>query len=882
MGFSLVICNLPQFKSTTVSQKKKQGPVKAKPINTEVNSKPATNNETAAKSSQKQGKPFVQPVADFFDQLGNKAPLVALGLILFIGVIVFRDFLFFNKVYFFKDIGSDTLNYSYPYAHTVADYISKYGIPKWSFNFGIGQSLFPFFLRDPFDIILYIAGKDHFVYAMAYKEFIKIVLGGFTFYYYLRTIKLSEYASMIGGVLFAYSGFMIVGSGWYIFSFEAFNMALMLLGFELLFSQNKWFLFLLAIFLICISQPFNLFVYGVFFVTYVFFRYFQEGVFSWKAIGIMFLKIAGLGILAILLSGPFMLENVVQLLESPRGSGNTSYTNLFSNAPMFGLSQITDLGVSVMRFFSSDMLGTGNDLIVGMVTNTNTLEAPMFYCGLPCLLLMPQVFPFLTRKVKISFLVIIVLWMAPIIFPYFRFAFWLFTGNYFRGYSIIVAFFMMYFSLFALDLIVQKKKINIIILVITLVCLYALLNYHYFPDVDEIKAMLRNTPAANTNFQDKEVINSSIFVFVSVMLLVYAVILFFMGRKDSPVYLKYLFMGVLVFELIYLSNISVNGRDTMLSTEVASKTKGYNDYSVEAINYIKQNDHSFYRIDKVYGSSPAMHYSINDGMAQDYMGTSGYSPFNEITYVLYLQLMGLASKENELQSRWAVGVAYHPILESENQVKYLLAKGPINFLSRATSDSLATFGNVTVYRNKYVLPLGYTYGTFLRSSNFVHLSPDQKEYMSLRACVVDDSDANKMNGFREFNLNDTSHIFSFDLYKQYTDDLRKDTLNITHFGQTHITGKIDLPEQRMMYLSIPFDKGWTVRVDGQVKNKIALFGGMTGILLPQGHHEIELSYELRFFGYGVYLSIIGLILLGGLWFYLGKKKAAAEGRVAGQ
>ena len=837
-----------------VSVKKKSEPVKAKVDAVTSNSEPVKAKVEPAKQYAKAPPTDSTPPSDFFTTLGGKAPWMALGLILLIGIFVFKDFLFLDKVYFFKDIGSDTLNFSYAFTRQVADYVSKYGLPKWSFNFGVGQSLFPFVLRDPFDIILYLGGKGNIYYLMGYVEFLKIVLGGFTFYYYLKSVKISDYSSMIGGILFSFSGFMIVGSGWYIFSFEAFNMALMLLGFELLFSKNKWLTFVIAIALICISQPFNLFIYGVFFICYVVLRLYQTESMNTKTAVPLFLKIAGLGILAILVSGTFLLENVVQLIESPRGSGNTSYVNIFMNAPMFRMQEITELGTSVMRFFSSDLLGTGNEFKGNL--NSNTLEAPMFYCGIPSLILMPQVFQFLNKRVRIAFIVMIALWIFPILFPYFRFALWLFTGNYYRGYSILVAFFMMYYSLMALDLILQKKKVNIIILIASVVVLFMLLNYPYFPD--------------------KESIVPAIYAMVSVLILAYAAIIFLMARPNSPVYMKYIFMGLVVLELMYMTNISINDRQTIPTSELSQKV-GYNDYTKEAVAFIKKSDPGFYRIDKVYASSPAMHFSINDGMAQDYFGTSGYSPFNEISYILYLQLTGIAHKENELQSRWAVGLAYRPILEAENQVKYLLSKGPVSPISRGASDSITSFGDVRILKNKYFVPLGYTHSAFMKESTFLKLSTDQKDYVSLKCCVVKDEDAGKLTGMKELGLQDSIvGGFGFQQYGDFINALRQDTMTMVKFTETNIQGKIDLPQNKMMYLSIPYDEGWHVKVDGQPHEKLVLSAGMTGVMLTKGSHTIELYYELRYFMKGVYMSIFGLIILIGLLVYTSKMRKPAD------
>jgi hypothetical protein len=291
----------------------------------------------------------IKPIPDF-DKLGNKAYLLVLGLIVFIEVIVFRNY-FFEKVYCFKDIGSDSLNEFYPFQYLRADYIAKYGIPKWSFSLGMGQSIFQFLLRDPFDIFLYFAGKDHIIYCIVYKEIAKILFGGIIFFFYLKTLQLSNYTSIIGSLLFAFCGFMIVGSEWQEFSFQAFNMALLLLAFELLFIKQKWYLFPIAIFLIGVSMPFNLYLYGVFLAFYTVFRHFQTGVFNFKKIGSLFLKIIALGIIGLLLSAPFLIENTVQLIESPRGNGGSSLISILSSAPLFSFIDKIQLGTCIMRFF---------------------------------------------------------------------------------------------------------------------------------------------------------------------------------------------------------------------------------------------------------------------------------------------------------------------------------------------------------------------------------------------------------------------------------------------------------------------------------------------------------------------------------------------------
>ncbi|HTA61465.1 MAG TPA: YfhO family protein, partial [Bacteroidia bacterium] len=575
-----------------------------------------TRNQTDATSSN---------LTDFFETLGSKAVWLCLGLIGLVALIVFKDFIFQQKIYLFKDIGSDSLNASWPWMIHSADYISKYGIPSWSFNMGMGQNILSFSFYDPFDYILYFFGRNNMPYLIVYKEIAKILLAGFLFFKYLKLLRVSNYTATIGAMLYSFSGYMIVGSGWFLFSFEVLNAALLLLCFELLYQKNKWHWFVLPIFLIGISRPFNFWPYAVFLFLYIIFRIIQtEEKLDIKKTSLLFAKIIGVSIIGIGLSAPIFLEHLQVMIESPRGSGPDSYFHILSSAPMFHTTDKVQFGTGIMRFFSSDILGSG----INFKGWQNLLEAPIFYCGLPCLLLFPQLFQFLSKPVKRAALVLLAIWLLPIIFPYFRQAIWLFSGDYYRTYSFFVGLVLLFFSINSFDKIVSQHKLNILSLAVTLALLLVLINYPFF--------------------QDKKAVDGGIRFFAEMFLIFYAIMLYSISKKQNNISYKYAFLAGLFIELIYFSWCTVNRRDTVKVADLKQPI-GYNDYSNQAINYLKETDHSFYRVDKNYFSSPAIHGSLNDGMVQNYYGTSSYNAFNQKYYIDYLKTMGVLSKVNELE-----------------------------------------------------------------------------------------------------------------------------------------------------------------------------------------------------------------------------------------
>ena len=216
-------------------------------------------------------------------------------------------------------------------------------------------------------------------------------------------------------------------------------------------------------------MAYNFIPYAMLIFFYSLFRYIGER--GWNTQGyIRFM--AGTLLYALMgfgLSALFSISGLVAMANSPRVAGDVSFfADLMGK---FGFESSLHYATAVMRTFSNDLLGTGSEYL----GYRNYLEAPMFYCGLSALLLAPQVFGFLDKKKKILFGIAAFMFIAPVIFPFFRYAFWLFAGDYYRGFSLVVSGGLLYFALHALHHILETGKISVINLGVTLVILLAFL-----------------------------------------------------------------------------------------------------------------------------------------------------------------------------------------------------------------------------------------------------------------------------------------------------------------------------------------------------------------------------------------------------------------------
>ncbi len=774
-----------------------------------------------------------------FDKLiYERGYLILFILIVIIGIFVFKDYIFLKSLYLFKDIGSDTLNIGYPQLVHISEYLRTEGIPKWSFNQGMGQNIFPFALGNPFDLILYMLGKDYLAYGIVYVEFLKIILGGIIFYLYLRTVSLTRYASIVGGILFSFSGFMILGGGWYIFSTKAVYGALLLFSFEKLFKEKSWVFFPVPIALIASLQPFDLYLYGVFLFIYTIFRYVDEKGLDIRGFSILLFKMAGLCALGVAISSVFLLSSILQIMESPRISGDASYFGALLSKPVFGFADTTHYITAVMRLFSNDLLGTGS-FYRGW---SNYLEAPMFYSGLMSLILVPQVFIFLNRRQKILYLIIAGCFILPVIFPFFRYAFWLFSGDYYRGFSFFISLMLLFFSLKALDRIDKSKRINLALLVMTSGLLLGVLYYPY--------------QAAINNLIDNEIRTLTV-----VFLVVYTVIIYLLGLRKLSSFVKAVLLVLICIELAFFSSITANRRLMMSSNEFNQKV-GYNDYTNDAVAFLNHIDKGFYRINKDYSSGTAIHGSLNDAKVQNYKGVSSYHQFNQQYYVKFLHALEILHGNVESETRWIRGLRAHPLLQTFASVKYNLSKSDNPAFTKSGYYIIKRFGDVQILRNKYFLPLGFTYDKYIIDSDFQKLSIPQKDIILLRSFVIADAENREFQGLTRLDLHDIMNNpdFDFHQYGKLVHARSKDVLKIVEYNQNVIKGTISLDKMKLLFFSIPYDRGWSAKVDGKKVQPRLVNIGFIGLLLDKGEHIVELEFHPPYLLAGAVVSSASILL----------------------
>ena len=107
--------------------------------------------------------------------------------------------------------------------------------------------------------------------------------------------------------------------------------------------------------------------------------------------------------------------------------------------------------------------------------------------------------------------------------------------------------------------------------------------------------------------------------------------------------------------------------------------------------------------------------------------------------------------------------------------------------------------------------------------------------------------------------------------------MQENAWNLTSVKGNHLSGTIHAQEDQTLFFSIPYDKGWTVKIDGKKVKTKALGKAFLTVKAPEGKHKVSLTYVSAGFKEGAILSVAGFaIFILIMLFFQRKKKAAVK------
>lgn len=135
--------------------------------------------------------------------------------------------------------------------------------------------------------------------------------------------------------------------------------------------------------------------------------------------------------------------------------------------------------------------------------------------------------------------------------------------------------------------------------------------------------------------------------------------------------------------------------------------------------------------------------------------------------------------------------------------------------------------------------------------NLVRLGTFEDEKLNLMIQFKNDSGSVSVPEFYTLNYSDLERSIN---------NLKDEALEIKEYSDTQVTGEITVQDQeRILFLSIPYDENWKVIVDGE-DTPYKKVGNFIGVPLSEGTHSIHLKYTPKMLYLTMAISAISLLL----------------------
>lgn len=760
--------------------------------------------------------------------------LVLFGLQLVAIAVIFPSFLTGKAYFAYTDIGSDTFTFYAPIVAHMAHALHGDGYTGWSFGIGLGSAT-ALWLADVFNWLHMLGGADNVLPLRIWIYLLKLLLGGAAFLFLLRCYLTRWEAQVVGALAYTFCGYIVINGQWdseaTVFIFLP--LILWAITHHLRSGKLVWLPLVIAASLVS----------GAFFVSLGVFLALTGLAFvltsdSPKAMVMAWLtRIVPLTALGFLLAAPALLPMVYQYLDSSRVSGGQ---NLFDKVleQSLRLNEWPLILAQLGSLFHKDIFGIGSQYR----GYWNYLEGPGFYIGVLPLILLTQLWRG-SRTDRRALLLGLAATLAYIVLPVFRNAAMGFAVPYFRVSTLWVTLLLLLLACKALDQ-VLRDGVDGAMLTLGAAVFALLLAWCSLGSLREAIVMAHVGKLA-------------LLATLGVLVLLLANRQWLPAKALAPALL-----GLVLLDVLLIARASYSqGRDI-----VTPQTNAYQDGTVQALQAIRAADVGVYRVEKTYHS-----VGLADALMQDYMGVASYA-FHSKGVVDFNVAMGQLPPAQPDQAvnytNWIPDADARFVLNSLLGVKYLISREPVQMPAfRLVNQS----GALLIYRNDMALPLGFVQTRQLSQKDFQQLDSFEakrsqvfKDITIINAVVLDEL----RPGFGEpFDLRSLLSAPALTLEENYfkpARSLQASGLQVTSFASNRIAGSIKAEANGVLVFSIPFNRGWSLTVDGKPTALLRANFGLLGAPVTAGNHQISLTYQIPGWRLGTALGLAGWLALAGL------------------
>lgn len=584
------------------------------------------------------------------------------------------------------------------------------GHPKlvmWDMSLGYGADILStlnyYAIGDPLNLLYGFVSPKNTETMYDFMILLRMYLAGITFIMYARKMKKRSYGTVIGALVYVFSGFCFrLGLRHPFFINPMIYFPLLCLGIEKIYQRERPYVFIFAVCVSAMSNYYFLYMLTIFVVIYAwirFYKYTEEN--KMKNFFLTILKFGIYYTLGIAMAAVILLPSVIGFLGNGRYGNGVDWKSLIVYPGKYYL------------LFIENFIGYGN-----MGSNTNAGYLPIVGIVVLFTLFSQRM---KHKKYRVAFIASIIALILPI-FGYAFNGFSYANNRWAFALSFIVALLTaeMYPRLFVMS---KRQQIGIGagIIIYTVFCIIV-------------------------NASGEEILKNKGIMAACGLIAVFYILLLIFQRLGYDTQKRIVRVSMAILLLI---SVGVHGyyrfdpKGYAYTQEFMDQGQAYRTLKEDNIRMLsKVNDPSVYRVHaegyryKNYGlinhlNTISGYYSITAKCVTDTI--KGYDTLG----------MQYADKYKGVDQRLGLlslaGVKYITVAHNSQVAKDVSSKGDVPYEVEKQSKK----GNITLYKNKYALPFAYAYDSYMTEQQYEQLNGIGKEQAMLAQIILNQHPADK-------------------------------------------------------------------------------------------------------------------------------------------
>ena len=584
------------------------------------------------------------------------------------------------------------------------------GHPKlvmWDMSLGYGADILStlnyYAIGDPLNLLYGFVSPKNTETMYNFMIVLRMYLAGITFIMYARKMKKRSYGTVIGALVYVFSGFCFrLGLRHPFFINPMIYFPLLCLGIEKIYQRERPYVFIFAVCVSAMSNYYFLYMLTIFAVIYAWIRFYKYS--EENKIKTFFLTILKFGMyytLGIAMAAVILLPSVIGFLGNGRYGNGADWKSLIVYPGKYYL------------LFIENFIGYGN-----MGSNTNAGYLPIVGIVVLFTLFSQRM---KHKKYRAAFIASIIALILPI-FGYAFNGFSYANNRWAFALSFIVALLTaeMYPRLFVMS---KRQQIGIGagIIIYTVFCIIV-------------------------NASGEEILKNKGIMAACGLIAVFYILLLIFQRLGYDAQKRIVRVSMAILLLI---SVGVHGyyrfdpKEYAYTQEFMDQGQAYRTLKEDNIRMLsKANDPSVYRVHaegyryKNYGlinhlNTISGYYSITAKCVTDTI--KGYDTLG----------MQYADKYKGVDQRLGLlslaGVKYITVAHNSQVAKDVSSKGDVPYGVEKQNKK----GNITLYKNKYALPFAYAYDSYMTEQQYEQLNGIGKEQAMLAQIILNQHPADK-------------------------------------------------------------------------------------------------------------------------------------------